>query len=115
MIFGIFIGVGLVSGMALAQTNWVDEIGNSVGFYKTNYPSTNWEPYEQKLAAVRDAVSRGDQRAVKVEMNKLFRMLQNRAHGINDVAADELYNFSVMVTPIQEYGIALPTTPPAIP
>jgi hypothetical protein len=45
-------------------------------------------------------------------MNKFFRMLQSRAHGINDVAADELYNFAVMVTPIQEYGISVPTAMP---
>jgi hypothetical protein len=25
------------------------------------------------------------------------------------VAADELYNFAVMITPLQEYGIAVPS------
>jgi hypothetical protein len=46
-------------------------------------------------------------------MNRFFRMLQGRAHGINDVAADELFNFSVMVTPVQEYGISVPALIPA--
>ncbi|MEW6542275.1 MAG: hypothetical protein AB1411_01545 [Nitrospirota bacterium] len=98
----------LVAAIALAQSNWVDEITNSLAFYKTNYPSSNWDPYLQKLNLVRDAMNRGDQRTVKVEMNRFFRMLQGRAHGINDVAADELFNFSVMVTPVQEYGISVP-------
>ncbi|MBI4401430.1 MAG: hypothetical protein HY581_07355 [Nitrospirae bacterium] len=100
----------LAAGVAWAQTTWVDEITNSLTFYKANYPTSNWDPYQQKLTVVRDALSHGDQRTVRLEMNKFFRMLQGRAHGINDVAADELYNFSVMVTPIQEYGISLPMT-----
>ena len=39
--------------------------------------------------------------------------LRQRDHGINEVAADELYNFSLMVTPIQEYGISVPAGGPA--
>lgn len=34
-----------VGGVAVAQTNWVDELTNSVNFYKTNYPTSNWDPY----------------------------------------------------------------------
>ncbi len=99
-------------GIASAQTIWVDEIANSLTFYKTSYPNSNWDPYQQKLTLVRDAVVRGDQRIVRVEMGKWFKMLRNRDHGINDVAADELYNFAVMVTPIQEYGISMPMSAP---
>ena len=58
-----------------------------------------------------EAVNRGDNQAVKREMGKWFRMLRYRDNGISDVAADELYNFSLMVTPIQEYGIAVPAGP----
>lgn len=102
--------VGLLSVVrpAMAETAWVDDIGNSLAFSKTNYPTSNWEPYSQKLGLVRDALTRGDQRAVKTEMGKWFKMLRVRDHGISDVAADELFNFSLMVTPIQEYGIAVP-------
>lgn len=102
--------VGLLSvvGMAMAQTVWVDDIANSVSFYKANYPGPYWDTYQQKLALVKTAVQNGDQRAVKVEMGKWFKMLRQRDHGISDVAADELFNFSLMVTPIQEYGIAVP-------
>lgn len=98
----------LVLGSAWAETVWIDELANSVSFYKVNYPGANWDPYSQKLGLVRDALQRGDQRTVKAEMSTWFKMLRARAHGINDVAADELFNYSLMVTPIQEYGIAVP-------
>jgi hypothetical protein len=98
----------LASGAALAQNTWVDELSNSLNFYKANYPGSNWEPYNEKLVHVRDAIGRGDQRTVKTEMGKWFKMLRNRDHGINDVAADELFNFALMVTPIHEYGISVP-------
>lgn len=102
------VGCFLVLGPAMAETTWIDEIANSVSFYKANYPASNWEPYSQKLALVRDAFHRGDQRTIKAEMDKWFKMLRVRDHGISDVAADELFNFSLMVTPIQEYGISVP-------
>ncbi|MGH7207611.1 MAG: hypothetical protein ACREI2_15550, partial [Nitrospiraceae bacterium] len=52
----------LVAGVGRAQSTWVDEIANSLTFYKANYPSSNWEPYQQKLTTVREALGRGDQR-----------------------------------------------------
>src|SRR5215831_7412168 len=97
-----------VGGVAWAQTTWVDEINNSLSFTAANYPGSNWEPYKQKIGLVHDAVGRGDTQAVKKEMGKWFKMLRQRDHDINEVAADELYNFSLMVTPIQEYGISVP-------
>ena len=102
------LGCFLVLGTAMAETTWIDELANSVSFYKTNYPASNWEPYSLKLGLVRDALHRGDQRTVKTEMGKWFKMLRTRDSGISDVAADELFNFSLMVTPIQEYGISVP-------
>jgi hypothetical protein len=116
----VLLAIGVVScvayvftlGPALAQsTNWIDELSNSLTFYKTNYPNSNWEPFEQRLSATREAVGRNDQRAVRLEMNKFFKMLTGRAHGINEIAADELYNFAMMVTPVQEYGISVPAVP----
>lgn len=100
------------AGLALAQNNnWIDEITNSLAFYKTTYPTTNFDPYVQKLDLVKNALAQGDQRTVRVEMSKWFKMLRNRDHGINDVAADELLNFAAMVAPIQEYGISVPPPP----
>ena len=95
-------------GVAVAQTNWVDELTNSVSFYKTNYPTSNWDPYLSELTLVKEALIRGDQRMVRTEMGKWFKMLRNRDHGIHDVAADELFNFAMMVTPIQEFNISVP-------
>ena len=95
-------------GVALAQTNWVDELTNSVSFYKSNYPTSNWDPYLSELTQVKEGLARGDQRIVRSKMRKWFKMLRNRDHGINDVAADELYNFALMVTPIQEFNISVP-------
>lgn len=106
-VFAVCLTVGLTELRAQAQT-WVDEISNSLNFYTTNYPGSNWQPYHDKLNLVRDAVDRGDQRIVKTEMTKWFKMLRHRDHGISDVAADELYNFGLMVAPIQEYGISVP-------
>ena len=90
-----------------AQATWVDEIKNSLGVYKANYPSSNFSPYQTKLNLVGDALSRGDRRAVKGEMSAFLKMLATRAHGINESAAEELSNFAQMVTPIQEYGISV--------
>lgn len=101
----------VLAGAVWAQTTWVDEINNSLSFSTANYPGADWDPYHKKIGLVREAVSRGDNQAVKMEMGKWFTMLRHRDHGISDVAADELYNFSLMVTPIQEYGIAVPAGP----
>jgi hypothetical protein len=108
-IIGVFCALTLFAGgVALAQTNWVDELTNSVSFYKTNYPTSNWDPYLSELILVKEALIRGDQRVVRTEMGKWFKMLRNRDHGIHDVAADELFNFGLMVTPIQEFNISVP-------
>ena len=96
-----------------AQTAWVQEIKNSLAMYKTNYPASNFAPYVTKLDLVRDAVSTGNRRAVKTEMGAFFKMLAKRDHGISGVAADELTNFAQMVTPMEEYGIAVPRSGPA--
>ena len=108
-IVAVFCALTLFAGgVALAQTNWVDELTNSVSFYKTNYPTSNWDPYLSELTLVKEALIRGDQRMVRTEMGKWFKMLRNRDHGIHDVAADELFNFAMMVTPIQEFNISVP-------
>jgi hypothetical protein len=100
----------LSAGIASAESTWVDEITTSVTFYKTNYPTSNWDPYLGELFLVREAVNRGDQRTVKTKMSKWFKMLRQREYGINEIAADELFNFALMVTPVQEYGISVPAS-----
>jgi hypothetical protein len=93
-------------GAALAAGTWADEIVTATTFYKTSYPVGNWEPYFEKLTKVREGLGRGDEQIVKVEMDQFMKMLAGRAHGINDVAADELYNFALGARPDQHAASA---------
>ena len=44
-------------------------------------------------------------------MDQFLKMLLGRSHGINDVAADELYNFALGVKPPEESTLAVPFDP----
>lgn len=91
----------LVSAVpAFATGSWVDEIWTMVTFEKKAYPTSNFDPYFAQLKAMRDGMTRQDQQKVKVETDRLLKMLNTRAHGINDVAADEIYNFVLAVKPV---------------
>ena len=101
-------------GIALAQTNWMDELTSSVNFYKSRYPTTNnepanWEPYLSEMSLMKKAAIRGDVETVRVGMAKWFTMLKNREYGINPKAADELFRIAVLATPFEEYKISVPT------
>lgn len=101
-------------GVALAQTNWMDELSSSVNFYKSRYPVTNnepanWDTYLSELNLMKKAAIRGDRETVRVEMTKWFKMLKDREGGINPKAADELFRIAVLATPFQEYHISVPT------
>jgi hypothetical protein len=85
-----------------AETTWVDEIWGMVNFEKATYPSSNFDPYFEKLTVIREGVARHDRQAVKKETDRFLKMLADRAHGINDVAADEIYNFALGVRPTEE-------------
>ncbi len=98
-------------GFATAQGIWVDELANSLKNYKATYPASNFDAYTEKLSKVRTALDSGNKEKVRAEMGVVLKMLRTRAHGINDVAADELFNYWVMVTPIAEYRVSVP--PPA--
>lgn len=110
----IFCALALFAGgVALAQTNWMDELTGSVNFYKSRYPTTNnepanWEPYLSKLSLMKKAAIRGDRETVRVEMVNWFKMLKGREHGINPKAADELFRIAVLATPLEDYKISVP-------
>jgi len=99
----------LIGENVWGQSSWVEEIGNSIIMYQGLYPTSNFKPYEDQLTRVKDALQQNDRKAVTFEMGKWFKMLRNRAHGIDDLAASELMNFAVMVTPVQEYNISVPS------
>jgi hypothetical protein len=100
-----------IGGSALAAGTWADEIVTAATFYKSSYPTGNWDPYFEKLTRVQEGIGRGDEQIVKVEMDQFLKMLLGRSHGINDVAADELYNFALGVKPSEESTSAVPFDP----
>ncbi|MEP7150675.1 MAG: hypothetical protein ABI856_03110 [Nitrospira sp.] len=89
----------LCGGTAFADETWIDDVQNMVAFEKANYPSSDFAPYFQKLDRIRTDLDRGDQQAAKMETDRFLKMLMDRRHGINDVAADEIYNFTLSVRP----------------
>jgi hypothetical protein len=80
------------TGTAVAQETWADEVLNALTFYKSSYPASNFDPYVEAVGTIRDGLRGGDQQLVNAQTERLFRMLRTRAHGIDDVAADELSN-----------------------
>ena len=89
----------LCGGTALASETWIDDVWNMVAFEKANYPTSDFAPYFQKLDRIKTGLDRGDQQTAKMETDRLLKMLMDRRHGINDVAADEIYNFVLSVRP----------------
>jgi len=92
----------LLASPVFAAGTWVDEIWNMVAFEKDTYPGTNFAPYFEKLTKIQTGLAGGDQQAVKTETDRFLKMLANRDYGIHDVAADEIYNFALMVRPAEE-------------
>lgn len=101
-------------GIAFGQsTLWMDDLTRSVNFYKSKYPTTNnvpadWGPYLNELSHMKKSAIKGDDATVRAVMNKWFKMLKNREHGIDPKAADELFHIAVLATPFDEYKIAVP-------
>ena len=92
------------AGSALAAETWVDEVWNMVVFERASYPGSNFDPYFEKLAAIRNGLAGGDEGMVKKDTDRFFKMLADRAYGIHDVAADEIYNFAILARPTADTG-----------
>lgn len=92
----------LLTSSVLAAGTWVDEISNMMAFERDSNPGSNFDPYFAQLNKIQAGVSGGDQPLVKKETDHFLKMLANRHHGINDVAADEIYNFALMARPMEE-------------
>ena len=108
--FGL--GLGMLTGPVEtgASDSWIAQIERTLEFYEAKYPTSNFQPYDNRLVLAEKAWMVGDQDRVKHEMEQFFSMLRTRAHGIHEVAAQEVFNFALMVTPLQEYGISVPPT-----
>lgn len=94
----------LLTGPALAEETWVDEVWNMVVFEKASYPGSNFDPYFEQLAAIRNGLAGGDEGRVKKDTDRFFKMLADRAYDIHDVAADEIYNFAMGAKPAADTG-----------
>ena len=79
---------------------WIDDITAAVTFYKGANPEANFEPYLGQMQVVRAIYTRGDHHATHAAMNGLMGMLEAREGGIPAKAADELYNYCNLVTPV---------------
>ncbi|MBI5854779.1 MAG: hypothetical protein HZB35_06025, partial [Nitrospirae bacterium] len=89
------------AGLAWGQSTWADEVMNAIAFYSSTYPTSDFGPYVGQVGTIRAGLTRDDQQVVRIETEALLKMLMARAHGIHDVAADELYNVvrSASITP----------------
>lgn len=47
------------AGLTVAEGAWVDELANSLTFYKTSYPNSDWGPYFDKAGRLQDGINRG--------------------------------------------------------
>lgn len=100
VLFIVTCALGLMfTEQALGAELWVDEVLNMVNFEKASASGTNFEPYITQLHKIRQALEREDQQIAKVETDRFLKMLQDRSDGINEVSADELYNFTQSVRP----------------
>ncbi len=106
-IFGVLFAVCgmtllLTSSVLAAGGAWVDEVWNMVVFEKASFPGSNFDPYFEKLGRIRNDLIEDNHLSVKTETNQFLKMLADRAYGIHDVAADEIYNFALQVRPMEE-------------
>ena len=77
-----------------------------VVFEKATYPGSNFDHYFEELTKIRKGLGGGDQLVVKTETDRFLKMLADRAYGIHDVAADEIYNFALVVRPTEDTASA---------
>lgn len=96
----------LLPGSLPAAETWADEIWNMVVFEKANYPGSNFDHYFEKLTKIRNGLVGGDQLVVRTETDRFLKMSANRAYGIHDVAADEIYHFALAVRPTENTASA---------
>lgn len=79
---------------------WINDIAAAVTFYEGANPEANFDPYVGQMQVVRALYTQGNQHAVHMAMNGLMGMLEAREGGIPAKAADELYNYCNLVTPV---------------
>jgi hypothetical protein len=88
---------------------WLDDLENRLTTHFTKkYPEYDFSPYAQELSRIRGAVNLGDQWGAKRETGVFLKMLEIRAYGLGDDAAEELAVLSQRIMPDEEFGIVYP-------
>jgi hypothetical protein len=77
-------------GTASTGDTWIDQLNNTVLFYQQGDPHSDWQPYLDKVATIRDGLAAHDEGAVQPAAGELIRMLTTRANGIHEAAAEDL-------------------------
>jgi hypothetical protein len=97
-------------GPAAADETWIDQFKNTVLFYQQSDPTTDWQPYLDKVATIRAGLAANDEAAVQPAEGELIGMLTMRANGINDAAADDLFQMitSRELEPSNEMPVSVP-------
>jgi hypothetical protein len=99
-----FLGICcLPTGNGLAEKLWLDELSDSLIFYKAHYPEGNWTPYIRQLTLIKEGVDRGNQKLISSAMDEFLMMLRSEAHGINGIAAHALYWIALGLQPQDPY------------
>jgi len=99
-VFVLFLGMCSVSvPEARAEKLWLDQLSDSLIFYKSQYPEGNWSPYLRQLTLIKEGVDRGNQELIRSAMEDLLAMLRTEAHGISGVAAHALYWIALGLQP----------------
>ena len=98
--FIFVLGICLVPAAdGLAEKLWLDELSESLIFYKAQYPEGDWSPYMQQLTLVKEGVERGNLQLIRSAMDELLTMLRSEAYGINGIAAHALYWIALGLQP----------------
>lgn len=100
----------LMVGAAAADDTWIDQFTDTMLFYQQHGPGTNWQPYLDKAATIRDGIATQNEGAVQTAEGELIRMLTVRDYGINDAAAEDL--FQMLTTRELEPSHQMPVSVP---
>ena len=107
VVFVLFLGMCcLWPPAARAEKIWLDELNDSVLFYKAHYPQGDWLPYIRQLTLIKEGVDRGNQQLIHSAMEDLLTMLRTEAHGISGVAAHALYWITLGLQPQEPFFAA---------
>jgi hypothetical protein len=105
--FVFFLGMCCMPAQdASAEKLWLDELSDSLIFYKGQYPQGNWSPYMRQLTLIKEGVDLGNPKLIRSAMEDLLTMLRTEAYGISGVAAHALYWIALGLQPSEPFFAA---------